>query len=145
MRFTAALELHGKSATGLAVPPEVVESLGSRRPAVVVTLGSHTYRSTIASMGGRYLLPVSAENRAAAGLTAGDEVEVDVALDTAPREVELPADLAAALDAGTGLRTRFDALAPSRRKEHVRSVESAKADATRARRVAAVVAGLGAG
>jgi hypothetical protein len=145
MRFTAALELHGKSATGLAVPPEVVESLGSRRPAVVVTLGSHTYRSTIASMGGRYLLPVSAENRAAAGLTAGDEVEVDVELDTAPREVELPADLAAALDAGTGLRARFDALAPSRRKEHVRSVESAKADATRARRVAAVVAGLGAG
>jgi len=145
MRFTATLELHGKSATGLAVPPEVVESLGSRRPAVVVTLGSHTYRSTIASMGGRYLLPVSAENRAAAGLTAGDQVEVDVELDTAPREVELPADLAAALDTGTGLRTRFDALAPSRRKEHVRSVESAKADATRARRVAAVVAALGAG
>ena len=145
MRFTATLELHGKSATGLAVPPEVVESLGSRRPAVVVTLGSHTYRSTIASMGGRYLLPVSAENRTAAGLAAGEQVQVDVELDTAPREVELPADLAAALAAGDGLRSRFDALAPSRRKEHVRSVESAKADATRARRVAAVVAALGAG
>ena len=146
MRFTAVLELHGKTATGLVVPPEVVEGLGGgKRPAVVVTLGGHSYRTTVGVMGGRSLLPVSAENRAAAGLAPGDEVEVDVELDTAPREVEVPADLAAALDGEPGLRSRFDALSPSRRKEHVRSVESAKAEATRARRVAAVLATLGAG
>ncbi|MEU2347578.1 YdeI/OmpD-associated family protein [Modestobacter sp. NPDC049651] len=146
MRFTTVLELHGKTATGLVVPPDVVEALGGgRRPPVVVTLGGHTYRTTVGVMGGRSLLPVSAEHRTAAGLAAGDEVEVDVALDTAPREVEVPADLAAALDAEPGLRARFDALAPSARKEHARAVESAKAEATRARRVAAVVAALRAG
>ncbi|WP_181781364.1 YdeI/OmpD-associated family protein [Pseudonocardia pini] len=139
MRFTTTVESAGKTATGIEVPTEVVAALGSgRRPAVVVTLGGHTYRSTVAVMGGRFLLPLSAENRQAAGLAAGDEVEVEIAPDTAPRTVEVPADLAAALDA-EGLRELFDGLAPSRRKEHVRTVESAKAEATRARRVAKVL------
>jgi hypothetical protein len=143
MRFTTVVELGGKTATGLVVPPEVVEALGAGgRPPVTVSLGGHTYRSTVGSRGGRYLVPLSAENRAAAGVAAGDEVEVDLELDTAPREVELPADLSAALDAEPGARGRFDALPPSHRKEHVRAVESAKAEATRARRVAAVVAAV---
>jgi hypothetical protein len=143
MRFSTTIELHGKTATGMAVPPEVVESLGGgKKPAVSVTVGGHTYRSSIASMGGRYLIPLSAERRAAAGVAAGDQVEVEVELDTAPREVDVPDDLAAALDAQPGLRERFDALAFSHRKEHVRAVESAKAEATRTRRVAAVVTAL---
>ena len=140
MRFSTTVELGGKTATGMAVPAEVVESLGAgNRPPVRVTVGGHTYRSTIARMGGRFLLPLSADNRAAAGVAAGDPVEVDVELDDAPRTVDVPPDLAAALAAEPELRERFDALAFSHRKEHVRAVEDAKTEATRARRIASVV------
>src|SRR3712207_6163352 len=98
MRFRTTVELHGRSATGLPVPDAVVEALGAgRRPAVSVTVNGHTYRSTVASRGGSFVLPLSAENRAAAGVSAGDEVDVELALDTEPREVAVPADLAAAL------------------------------------------------
>jgi hypothetical protein len=85
MRFRATLELHGKTATGIEVPPAVVEELGGgKKPAVTVTLGGHSYRTTIGSMKGLHLIPVSAENRTAAGLSAGDEVDVEVVLDAAP-------------------------------------------------------------
>ena len=140
MRFSTTVELGGKTATGMAVPPEVVEALGAgRRPAVTVTVGGHAYRSTIASMGGRFLIPLSAENRTAAGLSAGDPVEVDVELDDAPRTVEVPQDLAAALDAEPGAQARFAELSYSAQRRHVLAVEGAKAAATRQRRVAAVV------
>src|SRR3954464_12580629 len=100
MRFRTTLQLDGKTATGLLVPPEVVAGLGeSRKPAVTVTLNGFTYRSTIASRGGRYLLPVSADIRKQSGVAAGDEVEVDVELDTAPREITVPDDLAERLAA----------------------------------------------
>jgi len=139
MRFTTTVELGGKTATGLEVPTEVVEALGAgKRAPVTIGLGSYVYRTTLAVMGGRHLVPLSAENRTAAGVAAGDEVEVDIALDTAPRTVDVPEDLAAAL-AAAGLRERFDGLAFSARKEHVRAVESAKAEATRTRRVQRIV------
>jgi hypothetical protein len=143
MRVRTTVELHGKTATGMAVPPEVVAALGGgKKPAVTVTVGGHTYRTSIGSMGGRSLIPLSAERRAAAGVTAGDEVEVDVELDTAPREVEVPADLAAALDAEPAARRRFDGLSYSHQLRHVLAVEGAKAEATRQRRVAAAVTTL---
>ncbi|MFW3171069.1 YdeI/OmpD-associated family protein [Geodermatophilus sp. CPCC 206100] len=143
MRFTTTVELGGKSATGMEVPAQVVEALGSgKRPAVTVTVGGHTYRSTVAPMGGRFLLPLAAEHRAAAGVTAGDTVEVDVELDTAPRVVEVPSDLATALDAEPEARRRFDALSYSHQRRHVLAVEGAKAAATRERRVASAVATL---
>jgi len=143
MRFTTSVELGGQTATGLVVPDDVVEALGAgKRPPVTVTVGGHTYRSTIARRGDRYLLPLSAENRTAAGVAAGDVVDVDVEVDTAPRTVEVPADLAAALDGDPPARARFDALPYTHRKEHVRAVESAKAEATRQRRVAGVLAAL---
>jgi bifunctional DNA-binding transcriptional regulator/antitoxin component of YhaV-PrlF toxin-antitoxin module len=143
MRFSTTVELGGKTATGMEVPPEVVEALGAgRRPAVRVTVGGHTYRSTIATMGGRFLLPLSAENRSAAGVAAGDPVEVDVELDDAPRVVEVPADLAEALDAEPAARRRFDALPYSHQRRYVLAVEGAKAEATRQRRVATTVATL---
>ena len=85
MRFRATLESNGKTATGIQVPDEVVETLGAgRKPAVRVSIAGHTYRSTIASRGGRYLLGVSAENRGRAGVAAGDELEVELELDTEP-------------------------------------------------------------
>jgi hypothetical protein len=143
MRFSTTVELGGKTATGMEVPDEVVTSLGAgKKPAVQVTVNGHTYRSTIATMGGRFLLPLSAENRTAAGVAAGDAVEVDVELDTAPRTVEVPADLAAALDADPPVRGRFDALSYSLQRRHVLAVEGARTEATRERRVAAVLAAL---
>jgi len=143
MRYETTMVQTGNN-TGIEVPPEVLEALGGgRRPAVVVRVNGYEYRTTVGSMGGRYLLPFSAERRAETGLAGGDALTVDLELDTAPREVAVPADLAEALDAA-GLRAAFDALPPSHRKAHVTSVESAKAAETRARRVTAVVTKLSA-
>ena len=146
MRFHASVELGGKTATGLPVPDDVVSALaGGKRPAVQVTVGGHTYRTTIGSMGGRFLVPLSAENRAAAGVAAGDEVEVDITLDTAPREITIPDDLASALAQDSRAQQFFDALAFSRRKEWVRWIEEAKKADTRSSRVAKAVEALGEG
>ena len=143
MRFSTTLLSGGKTATGIRVPEEVVEGLGGgRRPAVTATLNGYTYRSTLGTMAGHVMLPVSAEHRAGAGLTAGDEVDVELELDTAPRVVEVPEDLAAALDAEPAARAAFDALPPSGRKRHVLAVEGAKTDATRERRIAKAAAQL---
>ncbi|MDQ4125805.1 MAG: YdeI/OmpD-associated family protein [Actinomycetota bacterium] len=137
MRFQTTVELGGKTATGIEVPPEVVDALGSgKRPAVTVTINGYTYRSTIASMGGRFMLPLSAENRTAAGVAAGDAVDVDVELDTAPRTVEVPDDLRRALAGDAAAKERFESLPYSHRKEHVRALESAKKPETRERRLA---------
>lgn len=144
--FRTTLVLHGKSATGIEVPAEVVEALGAgKKPPVTVTIdGTYTYRSTLAVMGGKHLVGVSAEHRTAAGVAAGDEIEVTLEVDTAPRIVEVPADLATALDEA-GARAAFDALAFSHRKEHVRAIEEAKAPETRARRIAKAIEKLQAG
>jgi hypothetical protein len=143
MRFRTVIELGGKTATGMQVPPEIVAALdGGKRPAVRVTVNGYTYRSTVAPMGGAFYLPVAAEVRARSGVAAGDNVDVDVELDTDPRTVEVPADLAAALDAAPAARTAFGALSYSNQRRHVLAVEGAKAAETRARRVAKVVAEL---
>jgi hypothetical protein len=143
MKFRTQIELGGKTATGFEVPADVVEALGrGKRPPVTVRIGEHEYRSTVAVMDGRYLLPLSAENREAAGVTAGDEVEVELELDTAPREVDVPDDLARALDAEPEARRTFDGLSNSNKKWHVLQVTGAKSDETRARRIAKSVATL---
>lgn len=143
MKFRTQIELGGKTATGFAVPDEVVTALDSgRRPPVAVRIGAHAYRSTVAVMDGRFMVPLSAENRQAAGVAAGDDVEVELALDTAPREVEVPEDLAAALDAEPAARRTFDALSNSNRKWHVLQVTGARTDETRQRRIAKAIATL---
>lgn len=143
MKFSARLQLNGKTATGFEVPEEVVTALGAgKRPPVKITINGYTYQNTIASMGGKFMVGVSAEHRKGADVAAGDLLEVDVELDAAPREVTPPADLLAALDAVPGARQRFDALSFTMRKEHSRSVESAKAEATRLRRIEKIVASL---
>ena len=143
MRFTTTLEAAGRTATGLEVPAEVVEALGAgKRPKVAVTLRGHTYRTSIGVMGGRSLIPVSAEVRAASGVAAGDRVEVEVVVDDAPREVVVPEDLVSALAAEPGAAPAFAALSYSLQRRHVLAVEGAKAAETRARRVAAVVAAV---
>jgi bifunctional DNA-binding transcriptional regulator/antitoxin component of YhaV-PrlF toxin-antitoxin module len=146
MKFSSTVVLGGKTATGLVVPPEVVEGLGAgKKPAVVVTVGGHTYRSTVAPRGGQFMIPLSAERRAAAGVAAGDVVEVDIEIDTEPRVVEVPADLAAALDADPAARRRFDGMSYSHRLQHVLAVTGAKTETTRERRVAGVVSAMSEG
>jgi hypothetical protein len=146
MKFRTVVQLEGKSATGLVVPDEVVEALASgRRPKVEVTINAHTYRTTVAVMGGRYLLALSAENRTAAGVAAGDEVDVEIVVDDAPREVVVPADLAAALDVDAASREFFDRLSFTHRKEWVRWIEDAKKPETRAARIAKTVTELAEG
>ena len=126
--------------TGIPVPPEVVEALGGgKRPAVNVRINGFDYRTSVGSMGGRFLVPVSAERRAAAGVKAGDTIEVELTLDTAPRELSVPADLAEALAADPAAQAAFDKLSYSARQRHVLAVEGAKTAETRARRIGKVV------
>ena len=135
--FKAAILLGGKTATGIEVPAEVVAALGSsKKPAVRVTIGSHTYRSTVAVMDGKFMLPISAENRAGAGVEAGDVVQVELELDLEPREVTIPTDFAAALEEDAAARKTFEGLSRSGKQWHVLSIEGAKTDETRQRRIA---------
>lgn len=141
MRFSTTLLQMGNN-TGIEVPDEVVSALDAgRRPAVVVNVNGFEYRSTVAVMGGKNLLPFSAERRRESGVAGGDAIEVDLTLDTAPRSVEVPDDLQAALDAAAAT-VGWDKLAPSARKAHVTAVAGAKAAETRARRIAKIVDGL---
>jgi Bacteriocin-protection, YdeI or OmpD-Associated/Domain of unknown function (DUF1905) len=143
MRFRTTILEAGKTATGIRVPDEIVEALGKgKRPPVRVTINGFTYRSTVAVMDGNYMVGVSAENRAGARVQGGDVVDVDLELDTAPREVALPADFAAALDREPSARRTFDALSPSNKGWHVSSVEGAKTAETRERRIARQVEAL---
>jgi hypothetical protein len=141
MRWETTLVQRGNN-TGIEVPAEVIDELGGgKRPAVDVDVNGYTYKSTVGVMGGRSLIPFSADKRATTGLSGGDAITVEVTLDTAPRTIELPADLAAAIDVA-GARGAFDALAPSARKAHVTNVEGAKAEETRRRRIDTIVAKL---
>ena len=147
MKFRGTLQLAGKTATGIEVPAAIVEGLGSsRKPAVTVTLnGGHTYRSSVGSMGGVFMLPVSAEHRTAAGVAAGDVIDVQLELDTEPRELAVPADFSAALDADPAARAFFDGLSYSNRRRHVLAIDGAKTDETRQRRIAKAVGLFGEG
>jgi hypothetical protein len=143
MRFRTTLVQGDKTATGIRVPDEIVEALGKgKRPPVKVTINGFTYRNTIAAMGGEFWVGVSAENRAGAGIAGGDEIDVDIELDTEPRVVAEPADFAAALDAEPAARRTFDALSNSNKSWHVLQVDGAKTDETRQRRIAKSVEAL---
>ena len=143
MRFRATIQLNGKTATGIGVPEDIVASLGQgKRPPVRITINGHTYRSTVAPMGGEFMLPVSAEIRASAGVAAGDEVDVEIELDNEPREVTVPPDFADALDRDADARRFFDGLSFSNKRRLVLSIEEAKTAETRQRRVAKTAAML---
>jgi hypothetical protein len=136
MRFHTTILQGDKTATGIQVPDEIVEALGAgKRPKVLVTLRGYTYRSSIATVNGASMVGVSAENRAGARVTGGDEVDVDIELDTAPREVTVPPDFAAALEAEPDARRTFDGLSYSNKSWHVLQIDGAKTDETRQRRI----------
>jgi hypothetical protein len=129
VRFHTTILQGDKTATGIQIPDEVVEALGAgKRPPISVTIKGYTYRSTVAVMGGAYMVGVSAENRAGAGVKGGDEVDVEIELDTAPREVMVPPDFASALDAEPNARNTFEGLSYSNKSWHVLQIEGAKTD-----------------
>jgi hypothetical protein len=143
MKFGAKIELAGKTATGIEVPAAVVTKLGSsKKPAVRVTINGYTYRSTVASMGGRFMLPISAQVREAASVAAGQKVDVDLELDNVPREVTLPPDFAKALSRDAAANRFFEGLSFSNKQRIVISIEAAKAPETRERRIVNAVSSL---
>jgi len=142
--FRTQLEAMGGNNVAIVVPDEVVTAFahGKRVPVKVTIDGDYTYANTIASMGGRFLLSFNAETRKATGRVAGDEVEVRLELDDAPRAVALPPDLAAALEKDPAASAAWEALSYSRKKEHATAVESAKKEETRVRRLEKVLEAL---
>jgi hypothetical protein len=143
MKFRTAIRQGGKTATGIEIPDEVVTALGAgKKPPVTMIVNGYTYRSTVATVDGRFMVGFSANHRAASGLKAGDAVEVEIALDTEPRTVELPADFQAALNADTQARATFDKLSNSLKGYHVSQVTGAKTPETRQRRIERSIATL---
>jgi Bacteriocin-protection, YdeI or OmpD-Associated/Domain of unknown function (DUF1905) len=146
MKLKATLKGAGKTAAGIEVPAKFVEALGSsKRPAVNVRIGAFTYRSSIASMGGIFMLGVSNAVREATGVAVGDTVDFHIELDTEPREVTVPADFAKALKADPVAKKFFEGLSYSNKSRHVLAIEAAKASDTRTRRIVKTVAALHAG
>lgn len=140
MKFRTKILQAGKTATGIQVPPEVVAAMGtSKKPAVKVTMNGYTYRSTIAVMDGVFMVGVSADAREKAKVAGGDVVDVEIELDTAPREVTVPADFAAALKKDAKAKKFFESLSYSNKQRHVLAIEGAKTDETRQRRIAKAV------
>lgn len=143
MTFRTTILTAGKTATGIAVPPKVIDALGAgKKPPVRVTLNGYTYRSTIAVMGGKFMVGVSAEVRAAARVAGGDTLDVDIALDTAPRSVTVPPELAQALKRDAKAKARLEALSYSKQKALALPITQAKTDETRDRRLASALKAL---
>ena len=144
MKFKTVLL--GTTKTGIEVPPEVIEALGSsKKPAVKVTVNGYAYRNTVAVMGGKFMVGVNAERRAAAGVEGGDEIEVELEIDSEPRDVVVPADFGAALDAEPKARAFFDGLSYSQRSWFVLGIEEAKKPETRQNRITKAVERLASG
>jgi hypothetical protein len=139
--FSTTVKAIGNN-TGIEVPAENIAALGSsRKPAVKVNLSGYEYQSTVAVMGAKFMIPLSAAHRAASNIKGGDPITVTLELDTSSRDVELPSDLAAALEKSK-LMAAFEKSAPSKRKEFVRQVMEAKTEETRARRIEKIVTQL---
>lgn len=144
-KFKTAILQIGNN-TGIEVPETSVKELGSsKRPAVKVTLNGFTYRSTIAVMGGKFLIPLSAERREKAKVKGGDKLDIILDLDTEVREVSLHADFKKALDKDKKAKGFFDTLSYSGKKAYAFPIEQAKGDDTRKRRIEKALNDLRAG
>jgi hypothetical protein len=127
--------------TGIVVPADAIERLGGgRRPAVVVTVNGYEYRNTVGVMGGRHMISISAAVRGATGLRGGDPIHVTLTVAETPREVDVPEDLAAALAAVPEAKAFFEKLANSYQRYHVDTIDGAKSEATRQRRIEKAIA-----
>jgi hypothetical protein len=143
MRFRTKILSAGKTAAGIEVPPRVVESLSSSKvPLVRVTIQGYTYRSAVAVMGGKFMIGVSNENRKAAGVAAGDTVDVDLELDTEPRELAVPDDFTKALSRDAKARKAFEGLSNSKKQRLVLPVANGKTPETRQRNIEKAMSAL---
>lgn len=143
MRFRTKVLRAGKTATGVEVPAKIVESLGStRRPLVRVTINGYTYRSAIAPMGGVFMLGISEEVRRKAGVAGGDTIDVDLELDTQPRDVEVPPELEKALSKNASAKKYFDSLSYSKKYALVAPIANGKTAETRERNLAKAMKAL---
>ncbi|MCW3123729.1 MAG: hypothetical protein JWQ38_3221 [Flavipsychrobacter sp.] len=141
--FRTTLLTAGKTATGIHIPDKIVEDMGAgKKPPVKVTINGYTYRNTVAVMGGVYMVGVSAEHRKGANVAGGDEIDVTLELDTAPREVEVPEELQKALNKNPKAKKAFEALSNSRKQVYTLSVKDAKTHETRQRRIEKAIAQL---
>jgi antitoxin component of MazEF toxin-antitoxin module len=143
LSFTATLEKRGPAAA-VVLDDEQVAAIGegAKRFPVLATVNGYSWRTSVARMGGEFLVGLPKAVREAAKAEAGDTVPVTLALDTAPREVEVPEALAAALAADPEARAKFESLAYTHRKEYATWVAEAKREETRARRVEQTLAKL---
>lgn len=143
MKFHTTLKQGDKTATGIQIPDEVLASLGAgRKPPVKLTVNGYMYRSTVARVDGNFMVGFNADHRAASGLRGGDEIDVEIEVDREPRTVDVPADLADALDAEPKAKETFDQLSNSMKGYHVSQVTAAKTDETRQRRIEKSIAVL---
>jgi hypothetical protein len=143
VRFRTTILQAGKTATGIQIPDDVIAKLGtSKKPPVRVTINGFTYRSTVAVMGGKFMVGVNADNREKARIAGGDTVTIDIALDEAPRTVSVPAALRAALAKNATAKKKFDQLSYSKKRVYTVPIEKAKTDETRDRNIARVIAAL---
>jgi hypothetical protein len=127
--------------TGIVVPDEVIEQLAAgKRPPVLVSVNGYEYRNTVAVMGGRHMISISAAVRSATGLSGGDPIRVTLTVAGTPREVSAPADFAAALAADERARAFFEKLSNSMQRYHVDNINAAKSADTRQRRIDKAIA-----
>ncbi len=140
MKFHTIIHQFGNN-TGIEVPAEVIEALGAgKKPPVRITVKGYTYRSSVAVMGGKYMVALSSEHRKNSGAAGGEELDIEIELDTEKREIAVPDDLQAALDADPEAKAFFETLSYSNKRRHVEPIEAAKAPETRQRRIEKSVA-----
>lgn len=144
MQFTSSLQVPEADNAGILVPPVVVEQLGGgNHPKVQLTLNGFTYRSSIAKMGDAFWIPVSKARRAESNLEVGVPYEIEIELDTAPRTVDVPDELAAHFDSNAAAKAIWDALSYSKQLQLVTPINNAKKPETRQRNVDKVITQLG--
>lgn len=141
--FKTTIITAGKTATGICIPDEIIESLNAgKKPPIKVTLNGYTYRSTVAVMGGKYMVGVNADVRKASGVNGGDTLTIEIELDTEQRTVELPADFKNALDKNPTAKSFFETISYSKQKNHITLIEQAKTEETRQKRIKKSIADL---
>ena len=143
LKFSTVLLQAGKTATGIKIPPEIIGQLGAgKKPPVKVTINNFTYRSTVAVMGGNFMVGVSAENRVGAKVKGGDTINVTIEVDTEERVLEIPDIFNIALNKNIAAKKKFDSLSYSKKKALVLPVSNAKTDETRNRNIAKAMSAL---
>jgi bacteriocin resistance YdeI/OmpD-like protein/uncharacterized protein DUF1905 len=147
MKFkTTIRQAEGSTATGIEIPDEVIAAMGAgKKPPVKLTVNGYEYRSTVATVSGKFMVGFSADHRNASGLKGGDAIEVEIELDTQPRTVDLPADFQAALNADAKAKATFEKLSNSLKGYHVSQVTGTENPETRQRRIDKSIATLHAG